>query len=206
MCKFAQNKYQMYYVCMYVSKHLTHWPPPHFSTPTPRKYVKKLENLRFNLKHVYIFFILFSTGGIAQKFFGGMPTSLMQRKQEINNDNSHKTVKSRLTFISAFRIMVTVTLMKTAVAKNLSQSIIICVEHQNFSKSIRQPCCPIFWGCPGFHYAAPLYTSKSHVFTVLPIRRNKGPLAFQLWCNLVDFKTWNHTQFWLQQTHSATRA
>jgi len=35
--------------------------------------------------------------------------------------------------------MVTVTLMKTAVTKNLSQSIIICVEQQNFSKSIRQP-------------------------------------------------------------------
>jgi len=30
--------------------------------------------------------------------------------------------------------------MKTAVAKNLSQTIIICVEYQNFSKSIRQPC------------------------------------------------------------------
>ena len=46
--------------------------------------------------------------------------------------------------------MVTVTLMKTTVAKNLSQSIIICVEHQHFSKSIRQPCqYPIFGGCPG---------------------------------------------------------
>ena len=46
--------------------------------------------------------------------------------------------------------MVTVTLMKIAVAKNLSQSIIICDEHQYFSKSIRQSCqYPIFGGCPG---------------------------------------------------------
>src|SRR6218665_2595091 len=53
-------------------------------------------------------------------------------------------------FISAFSIMVTVTLMKTAVAKNLSQSIIICVEHQNFSKSIRQSCQYCILGrCPG---------------------------------------------------------
>ena len=87
-------------------------------------------------------------------FFWGCPlhwgdaTEYIQ--QEINNDNSHKTVKSRLIFISAFSIMVTVTLMKTAVAKNLSQSIIICVEHQNSSKSIWQPCqYPIFGGCPG---------------------------------------------------------
>ena len=58
--------------------------------------------------------------------------------------------------------MVTVTLVKTAVAKNLSQSIIrpICVEHQNLSKSIRQPCqYPILGyarAFPGFHYATPL--------------------------------------------------
>src|SRR6218665_1378558 len=85
----------------------------------------------------------------------------MNIQQEINNDNSHKTAKSRLTFISAFSIMVTVTLMKTEVAKNLSQSIIICVEHQHFSKSIRLPCqYPIFGGnaraSSGFHYATPL--------------------------------------------------
>ena len=86
--------------------------------------------------------------------FGGCPlhwcdaTEYIQ--QEINNDNSQKTEKSRLTFISAFSVMVTVTLMKTAVAKNLSQSIIICVKHQKFSKSIRQPCqYPIFGGMPG---------------------------------------------------------
>ena len=61
--------------------------------------------------------------------------------------------------------MVAVTLMKTAVAKNLSQSIIICVEHQNFSKSIQQPYqYPIFGDArasPGFHYATPL--SKSTI-------------------------------------------
>ena len=51
--------------------------------------------------------------------------------------------------------MVSVTLMKTAVAKNLSQSIIIYVEHQNFSKSIRQPCqYIIFWGMPGHPLAS----------------------------------------------------
>src|SRR6218665_1336788 len=103
---------------------------------------------------IYIFYIIFNKWHRA-KILGGMPTSLMQRQQEINNDNSCKTVKSRLTFISAFSIMVTVTLMKTAVAKNLSQSIIICVEHQNFSKSIRQACqCPIFGGMPGHPLAS----------------------------------------------------
>ena len=45
--------------------------------------------------------------------------------------------------------------MKTAVAKNLRQSIIICVEHQNFSKRIRQPCQhPIFGGMPGHPLAS----------------------------------------------------
>src|SRR6218665_1101393 len=76
-----------------------------------------------------------------------MPTPLIDAteyiQQEINNDNSHNTVKSRLTFISAFSIMVTVTLMKTAVAKNLSQSIIICVELECGTTK------PYFWGCPG---------------------------------------------------------
>ena len=87
-------------------------------------------------------------------FLGGCPlhwcdaTEYIQ--QEINNDNSHKTVMSRLTFISAFSIMVTVTLMKTAVAKNLSQSIIICVEHQNFPKVFDNPVNILFFGgCPG---------------------------------------------------------
>src|SRR6218665_2483317 len=44
--------------------------------------------------------------------------------------------------------------------KNLSQSIIICVEHQNFSKSIRQPCQNAIFGdaraSSGFLYATPL--------------------------------------------------
>ena len=86
--------------------------------------------------------------------FGGCPfhwcDATESIQQEINNDNSHKTVKSRLTFISACNTMATVTLMKTAVAKNLSQSIIICIEHQHLSKSIRQPCqYSILGGCPG---------------------------------------------------------
>jgi len=66
--------------------------------------------------------------GVAQQFFWGCPLHRCEYiQQEISNDNSHNTVKSRHTFISAFSIMVTVTLMTTAVAKNLSQSIIICV-------------------------------------------------------------------------------
>ena len=88
--------------------------------------------------------VLLQSVASRNNFFWGCPLHWCEAteyiQQEINNDNSHKTVKSRLTFISAFSLMVTVTLMKTAVAKNLSQSIIICVEHQNFSKNIRQPC------------------------------------------------------------------
>src|SRR6218665_2516274 len=83
-------------------------------------------------------------------------------------------MKSRLTFISAFSLMVTVTLMKTAVAKNLSQSIIICVEHQNFSKGIRQSCqYPILGDArasSGFHYVTPLVIPNRNLQTF------KGPL------------------------------
>ena len=92
-------------------------------------------------------------------FFWGCPlhwgdaTEYIQ--QEINNDNSHKTVKSRLTFTSAFSIMVTVTLMKTALAKNLSHLIIICVELECGTTT------PYFCGdaraSPGFHYGTPLH-------------------------------------------------
>src|SRR6218665_3087014 len=67
---------------------------------------------------------------------------------------------------SGFRLtsLVTVTLMKTAVAKNLSQSIIICVEHQNFTKSIRQPCqYPIFGGMPGHPLASITRTREATV-------------------------------------------
>ena len=57
--------------------------------------------------------------------------------------------------------MVTVTLMKTAVAKNLSQSIIICVGHQHFSKSIRQPCqYPILGECPGIPWLPLRYATN----------------------------------------------
>src|SRR6218665_2755705 len=94
----------------------------------------------------------------------------MNIQQEINNDNSLKTVKSRLTFLSAFSLMVTVTLTKTAVAKNLSQSIIICVEHQNFSKSIRRPCqYPILGGFPGIPWLPLRHVTE---FTIVEMNEN----------------------------------
>jgi len=111
-----------------------------------------------------------------------MPTPLMRRHwiystRKINNDNSHKTVKSRLTLISAFSIMVTVTLIKTAVAKNLSQSIIIFVEHQNFSKCIRQPCqYPTFGGMPGH----PLASITRRHWILRPTNIGDRPYQYQL--------------------------
>ena len=80
--------------------------------------------------------------------------------------------------------MVTVTLMKTAVAKNLSQSIIICVEHQNFSKSIRQPCqYPILGGMPGHPLAS---IKRHHWFLCIASGNENGfelyPSKVQFWC------------------------
>src|SRR6218665_3745894 len=77
-----------------------------------------------------------------------------------------KTVKSRLTFRSAFSIIVTVTLKKTAVAKNLSQSISLsALNIKTFPKVFDNPVNILFWGdaraSPGFHYATPLIQSLS---------------------------------------------
>ena len=56
-------------------------------------------------------------------------------------------MKSRLTFISAFSIMVAVTLMKTAVAKNQSQS---TLNIKTFPKVFDNPVNILFLGgCPG---------------------------------------------------------
>ena len=74
--------------------------------------------------------------------------------------------------------MVTVTLMKTAVAKNLSQSIIICVEHQNFTK-------PYFWGdaraFPGFHYATPLLLWLFGQFGGLLVDSEESRIRIPVW-------------------------
>ena len=70
--------------------------------------------------------------------------------------------------------MVTVALMKTAVAKNLSQSIIICIEHQIFTK-------PYFWGdaraFPGFHYAMPLPPELVSKCQLLALTQNESDFA-----------------------------
>src|SRR6218665_583050 len=98
----------------------------------------------------FFFIILFAAfSGVAQQFFGRCDaTDYIQQK--INNENSHKTVKSRLTFISAFSIIVTVILMKTAVAKNLSQSIRSALNIKTFPKVFDNPVnIPFLEGCPG---------------------------------------------------------